>query len=431
VPSANDQVVYALIGTGGRGQYLLQHLAGIDSGRCAAVCDTYEPNLSKGLQAARSKPAAYRDYREVLARKDIEAVLIATPLYTHFGITRDALEAGKHVFCEKSLVFKPEEVHALRALAESRPDQVLQVGLQRRYSQFYQIAQQMVSKGMLGEVTHMFAQWHRNPGWTMKPKEPRERNWRLFREFSGGLTAELASHQIDVANWMFADVPEFVTGIGSLDVMKDGRDVYDNIALIFQYPGGRKLVYTSISTNNHLPLFGGVRTEFGEIIMGTEGSIEITVGADSEPATALWYYEPGPKVEKSAETKAAFAGASLTSTGRSARGFPILLPRDQFRGDESFLEREKKYARRWLYSKGIATPQEDRNPVDFELDGFFESVRTGKTPKANLDVGLEDSTAVILSNLAMDENRRVYFTEIEKMGRKASGHSFLKTYSGR
>lgn len=413
-----DQVVYGMIGTGGRGQYLLRHLNGVDSGRCAAVCDIHEPSLKQGTQVPATKPAAFRDYRELLARKDIEAVFIATPLYTHFGITRDALDAGKHVFCEKSLVFKPEEIHALRTLAESKTDQVLQVGLQRRYSQFYQIAKQMVSKGMLGEVTHIHAVWHRNPGWTMKPKEPRERNWRLFREFSGGLTAELASHQIDVANWMFADVPEFVTGVGGLDYMKDGRDVYDNIALIFKYPGNQKLTYTSISTNNHLPLFGGTRTEFGELIMGTEGSIEITVGSDLEPTQALWYYEPVAKVEKTAETKAAFAGATLTSTGRSARGFPILLPRDQFNGEESFLERETKYARRWLYSKGIATPREDGNPVDFELAGFFESIRTGKTPKAGLDAGLEDSTAVILSNLAMDENRRVYFSEIEKMGRK-------------
>ena len=175
-----DQVTYGLIGTGDRGQYLLAHLNGIDHGRCAAVCDVYGPNLIKGAQVAKSNPTRYRDYREVLSRRDIEAVLIATPLYTHFGMTRDALQAGKHVFCEKPLVFKPEEIHALRALAEEKSDQIVQVGLQRRYSQFYQIAKLMVSKGMLGEVTHIQAQWHRNPGWTMQPNLPRERNWRLF-----------------------------------------------------------------------------------------------------------------------------------------------------------------------------------------------------------------------------------------------------------
>ncbi len=420
VRAANDQVLYGVIGTGGRGTYLLRHLRGIDSGRCVAVCDVYEPALKNGVAAAGTNPAAYKDYRELLARKDIDAVLIATPLYLHFAPTRDALQAGKHVFCEKSLVFKAEEVHALRALVRQYPKQVLQVGLQRRYSQFYQTAKQMIDKGLLGNVTHIKAQWHRNPGWTMKPNQPRERNWRLFREFSGGLTAELASHQIDVADWMFGAHPEYVVGVGGLEFIRDGRDVYDNIQLIFKYPKGQKLIYTAISTNKHLPLFGGTRTEFGECIMGTEGTIEITVGTDNEPAIALWYYEPGPpRVTSAAQAKErpAIAGATLATTGRGARGFPVLLEKDQFRGNESFLEKELKYARRWLYSKGVMVPEEDRNPVDVQLESFFECVRTGARPRADVEVGLQDSTAVILANLAMDEGRRVYFSEIEQMGR--------------
>ena len=87
----------------------------------------------------------------------------------HFPVTRDALQAGKHTFCEKSLVFRPEEVHALRALAPQHPKQVLQVGLQRRYSKYFQAVKDMVDKGVLGNVTHIEAMWHRNPGWVMKP----------------------------------------------------------------------------------------------------------------------------------------------------------------------------------------------------------------------------------------------------------------------
>ncbi len=87
------------------------------------------------------------------------------------------------------------------------------------------------------------------------------------------------------------------------------------------------------------------------------------------------------------------------------------------RGNESFLEKEMKFARRWLYSKGVMLPEEDRNPVDVELESFFDACRTGKRPLADLEVGLADSTMVILSNLAMDEGRRVYFNEMDKMGR--------------
>ena len=419
--AASEQVVYGVIGAGSRGEYLLRHLNGIGAGRCAAVADVYEPNLRKGIQTARSGKQGYADYRALLDRKDIDAVFIATPLYTHFPITRDALLAGKHVFCEKCLVFKPHEVRQLRELASARDNQILQVGLQRRYSMFYQTARQMVSKGMLGEVTEIHAQWNRNPGWTMLPDQPRERNWRLFREFSGGLTSELASHQIDVANWMFADTPEFITGVGSLDWRRDGRDVYDTIALILKYPGGRRMTCSASSMSRHLPFLGGSRKEFGEVIMGTEGSIEITVGDDEQPAIGLWFYEAGPVVTAPSDEQKEMAkavGATITQSGRSPRGFPILFARDQISGEEPFFQREMKYARRWLYSKGIMVPQEERNPVDVQLETFLQSCRSGKQPKAGLEAGLDDAAAVILANLAMDQGRRVYFNEMEKMARR-------------
>ncbi|MGH9719344.1 MAG: Gfo/Idh/MocA family protein [Bryobacteraceae bacterium] len=427
VKAANNQVQYGVIGTGSRGQYLLRHTKSIDSGRCVAVCDVFEPNLNAGAQIHNTNPKKFKDYRELLAQKDVDCVIIATPLYQHFPVTRDALLAGKHVFCEKSLVFKPEEVHALRALANERSKQVLQVGLQRRYSKFYQTAKQMVDKGVLGQVTHMSGQWHRNtfsrdpwnralpPGTT-----DRQYNWRKYREFSGGLTAELGSHQIDVADWMFGSIPEYVVGVGGLDYIKDGRDIYDNIQLIFKYPKGQKMTYTSMSTNQHLALFGGARNQFGEMIMGTDGTIEITVGTDDEPAIGLFFREPARTQTTPAGAKKegpAVSGASLAGTGSGSKGIPILFEKDEITGKESFIEKELKFARRWLYSKGVMVPEEDKNPVDVEMEAFFESVRTSARPKADLEVGLADSTAVILANLAMDEGRRIYFSEIDKMGR--------------
>ncbi len=419
VKAATNLVNYAVIGTGGRGSYHIEHFNGIDGGRCVAVCDVDPKALEKAMASSKDKPKGFKDYREVLALKDVEAVLIATPLYVHYPVTRDALLAGKHVFCEKSLVFLPEEIHALRKLANERPRQILQTGLQRRYSKFYQTARQMIDKGMLGKITHVYAQWHRaSLGKTWVPP-----SWRAFRKFSGGLTAELASHQVDVADWMIGSHPEFVTGVGGIDVYKDGRDVYDNIQLIFKYPGGQKLMYSSISTNKHLPLFGSTRTEFGEMIMGTEGTIHITVGTDNEPATALWFYEPSPKKAEAAkgQEKAAVASPSLLSTGKGGLALPVLLEKDQVNENDSFLQKELKFARQWLYRKGVMVPEETKNPVDIQLEQWFESIRTGKRPLADLEVGLEDSTNVILANLAMDEGRRVFMSEIDKMGGGPAG----------
>lgn len=420
--AATNAVKFGMVGTGSRGTYLLKHLKGIDTGNCVAICDITDDALNKAQQTIGGSPKRYKDYRELLSDKNVEAVFVTTPLFLHFPVTRDALEAGKHVFCEKSMVFKPEEVHALRALAASKPKQTLQVGLQRRYSAMYQAARQMIEKGMLGEVGYVQAQWHRNPGWKMK-EAPNKRmaNWRLFREYSGGLVAELASHQIDVADRMLGMTPESVMGLGTHDYLFDGRDILDNVQLIYKYPKGRRLVWTGIPISSHWAGVGGARTEMGEIICGTKGTIHITIGDDNNMPIGMWFREPTPPptatdAKKGAKKEAFKAGATMVAAAGS-RPLPILLSKDLMTGNESFLEKEMKFARQWLYQKGILVPLEEKNPVDTELESFFRDVRTGGRPLADVEVGLQDSIAVILSNLALDEGRTVQFSEIEKMGK--------------
>ncbi len=419
--SPNGVVNYGFIGPGSRGQALLGHLSKVDVGRCVAMCDIYPPNIDKGLKTLGQNAEKYSDYRQVLDRKDVEAVFIAVPLFVHYEITTAALDAGKHVFCEKSLVFTPEEVHGLRAAAAAHPKQVLQTGLQRRYSQIYQMARQMIDKGMLGRVTHIHAQWHRNSDWRrpVKDKKLEEQiNWRLYRKYSGGLAAELASHQIDIADWMFGSTPVSVVGIGGIDYWKDGRDIYDNIQLIYTYPKGQKLLYSSITNNAHMPFGGlaGVR-EVGEVIMGDAGSIEISL--DRGTGHGMWFREANaPKQPTSGTAKENWtAGATVLDLAVS-KGLPV-LPSMEFDSSnkDSFLTKEVKFAKRWLYQKGILVPEELQDPVYVELEDFLLCVRDNKKPKADLEVGLNDSIGVILSNLAMDEKRTVFYSEMEKMGR--------------
>lgn len=414
--ATTDQVKYGIIGTGGRGSYLLKHLTKVDNGHCVAVCDVDDAHLDRGATVIGTNPAKYKDYRELLADKNVDSVIVAVPLFLHYKVTQDCLQAGKHTFCEKSLVFRPEEVHELRALVGQHPKQVLQVGLQRRYSKFYQLAKQMVDKGLLGDVTHIHAQWHRNPGWVMNGF-----NWRLYREYSGGLAAELASHQIDVSDWMFGSSPEFVMGVGGLDTWKDGRDVYDNIQLIYKYPKNQKLVYSSITTNQHMPYLDSTRPEFGECIMGTAGCLEMTVGdGELTMPTAMWFREPAKVTSAPAQGKAAPAAAGASyALGAVPKGLPIAMATDQLKIDpnDSFMTREMKFARRWLYTKGVMADDEDRNPVETELESFFNDTRANGHPKADLEVGLNDSIAVILSNLSMQEDRKVFFKEIETLGK--------------
>ena len=160
----------------------------------------------------------------------------------------------------------------------------------------------------------------------------------------------------------------------------------------------------------------------GEIICGTQGSIHITIGDDNNKPIGMWFREPSPppKVEEAGKKKEAFkAGATMVASAGS-KPLPILMSKDLMAGNESFLEREMKFARLWLYQKGVLVPEEDRNPVDIELESFFNDCRKGTRPLADLEVGLQDSIAVILSNMALDEGRMVYFNEIEKMGKPGS-----------
>jgi len=421
-PSANSQPGYGFIGAGSRGQQLLGHLSKTTAGRCVAMCDVYPENLAKGIKTVGGHPEPFHDYRELLAKKDVDAVYIAVPLFKHFEVTKAALEAGKHVFCEKSLVFTAEEAHALRELAKKNPGRIIQTGLQRRYSQTYQIARQMIEKGILGRVTHIQAQWHRNSDWRrpVKDKSLEEQfNWRLYKKYSGGLTAELASHQIDIADWMIGATPASVVGVGGNDYWKDGRDIYDNIQLIFTYPQGQKLIYHSISSNAHMPFKGIAEVrEVGEVIMGDAGTIQISL--DRGTGHGMWFVEANAPARqaKTGQAKENWVAGATVLEGAVSKGIPI-LPMNEFemKDTDSFIAKELKFAKRWLYNKGVLAPEELRDPVGVALEDFLLCIREGKKPKADLEVGLNDSIAVILANLAMDQERKVKFSEFETMGK--------------
>ena len=420
---ANTEVVnYAMIGPGSRGRRLLErHLVHMEHGKCVALCDIYEKNLKRALKVFDDEPRSYTDYNELLAQDDIQAVFITVPLFLHFPVMKAALEAGKHVFCEKSLVFTPEEVHALRALHEAHPELTIQVGLQRRYSLLYQRAKELIDAGAIGDVTHIQAQWHRNTNWRRKASEEYEDqfNWRLYKKYSGGLCAELMSHQVDVADWILDQHPDTVMGVGGLDYWKDGRDIYDNIQLIFEYPGGQKLQYSSIMTNRHIAGRRVPGDGCRETILGTDGAIELTL----IPYGDGMYYRDVMKVKMEDQAKQAkteenwVAGATVgTDTAEQGDGFPI-DPEAINPNEVGFIEKELFFARTWAYNKGILRPGETVDPEYAELSSFLTDVASGNRPRADIEVGLQDSVAVMLANMAMDEQRKVSFSEIESMGR--------------
>jgi predicted dehydrogenase len=400
--SLSNPVLYGVIGTGTEGCTLLRFLTTIPEGRCIATCDIYPPNLKKGVETIGTNPETYEDYRKMLERKDLDAVLIATPLNLHAQMVLDALSAGKQVFVEKTMYFKEEEGDQIRKAAAEHPKQVLQVGLQRRSSLLYQVAMEMIRKGALGKIMFVRAQWHRNSNWRRPVPEPKyERliNWRMYKEYSGGLLAELASHQIDVAIWAIGAEPVSVVATGGIDYWKDGRETCDNVQAIYEYPGGQKLVWSSILYNAHF--------EYDEQIMGDRGTLVITLGK------GMYYHEAGAKVSSGASKENWWAGATVTRLAPQ-EGVPI-FPERGANGEFGFVDREVRYAKHWLASMGIYSYEEPHDPWWSEMYNFMLSVRDGKPVIAPLEVGVADALAVIYGNRAVETGQKIFWPKAQPL----------------
>src|SRR5262245_23525733 len=199
----------------------------------------------------------------MLQKEDIEAVVMAPPLWLHAEIASACLEAGKHVLCEKMMAWDEAGCRRMQDAAR-KSGKLLEIGYQRFYNPVYQAAYDGIIKaGVLGDVYHARLAWHRNGNWRRKEEPPagfdpqrwgypsweHVLNWRLYWKYSKGLLAELASHQVNIANWFFDAVPEAVLGSGGVYRFKDGREVEDHLYATFDYPGGRTAVFSTIESN--------------------------------------------------------------------------------------------------------------------------------------------------------------------------------------
>ncbi|MGS2738571.1 Gfo/Idh/MocA family protein [Sinomicrobium sp. M5D2P17] len=237
----NDRVYrIGIIGFGDRGSGLFNVLRDFPGKfEVTALCDPLDMRMARARKMAdTNKVKLYRDHRELLDNKHIDAVIIATPLNTHYDIARHSLEAGKHVLLEKAMAFTTDQAISLARIAKDHPRQTLQIGHQYRYSPLYYKVRNMIREGYLGKVTQIDARWDRNWNWRRPvpdPKLERKINWRMYKEYSGGLPAELLSHQMDFTHWAFDCLPTTIYGTGGIDRFKDGRETYDNVQVNIRY----------------------------------------------------------------------------------------------------------------------------------------------------------------------------------------------------
>jgi predicted dehydrogenase len=260
--AANETITVGCIGTGGRCRRLMQSLATIQGVKIAAVCDIWDFHLEEGGKLAQPGAFATKDYRAVLDRKDIDAVLIGTPDHWHVPITVDACAAGKDVYVEKPLTHDLSE--GARVLeAQNRSSRVVQVGTQQRSMPHLQKAYEIMKSGQLGEIHKVHLTWNRNtprsarPNLNIDPKtvdwkrflgtakeqpfdEYRFRQWRWFWDFGGGIFTDLMVHWIDVVHWYLdLDHPATAASIGDHFQAKDLWETPDTVQTVMQYPDGK------------------------------------------------------------------------------------------------------------------------------------------------------------------------------------------------
>ncbi len=258
-----------------------------------AVADIYTRRLEESKQWAPNAKT-YLNYRDLLENKDVDAVLIATPQHLHCEHFTAALEAGKHVYQEKTMAFTVDHAKRMRAAFQKAPKQVVQIGHQSCSFGMVKDAEAFTQSGKLGKVTaihaHMYrntphgkAQWSRptypdmtpeNVLWNSflgdAPKVPfdanRYINWRFFWDYSGGNVYENMCHQ--AAFWyrvMNLQIPKAVTMVGGVYLWKDGREVPDTMNVSMELPEEILFTWDSGFGNNH---FGS-----DEAILGTDGTV--------------------------------------------------------------------------------------------------------------------------------------------------------------
>jgi predicted dehydrogenase len=375
VLGASDRVRVGMIGVGGRGKELQQQILNVPNAQLVAIADIYSRHRDEAKQMAPSIQTL-DDHRRLLDRKDIDAVIVATPLHIHTRHFLDTIAAGKDLYSEKTMTWSIPEAEQCLAAAKSS-DRVIQIGLQYQSSGSLTDARKWIKDGIVGKVTqveswmsrngpHGRGQWVRdvpsdctaqNVNWKafLNGRPDREFdphkfiNWRLFWEFSGGNVTENMSHQLA---WILSalDLPEPTAAYmaGGVFSEKDGRQVPDTMVVTLEFPMDTVVTWQSTFSNSYYGL--GVR------LLGRDGTVERLAAATNmvtgTPTGSMTYYP-----EKDTRPR----GEALTGN----------------------------------------TPDQNH------MANWIDCVRTRATPNAPVEVGYSTALAAHMANISYRQKQRV------------------------
>ncbi|MCB0719982.1 MAG: Gfo/Idh/MocA family oxidoreductase [Bacteroidetes bacterium] len=283
--AANDNIQIAVIGAGGMGSADVDTCISIPGVKIVAACDCYDGRLTAAKERWGQDLYTTRDYREIIARDDIDAVIVGTPDHWHQKISIDAMNSGKGVYCEKPMVHSIDEGAAL-IKAQEDTGQIFQVGSQGMSSIGNELARKLYMEGAIGELNYAEGFWARNSpvgAWqyaipddaseetcdwdmfvgnaTKRPFDPlRFFRWRNYRDYGTGVSGDLFVHLFSSLHFIVGSKgPNRISATGGLRYWKDGREVPDILLGMFDYP----------DAESHPPFNLSLRVNF---VDGTSGS---------------------------------------------------------------------------------------------------------------------------------------------------------------
>ncbi len=397
--SSIDNIQIALIGAGIQGQGDTRVALEIPGVKLVAVADCYDGRLTHARELWGSDVFTTRDYREILTRKDVDAVIIATPDHWHKQAATDALRAGKDVYLEKPMIHLfsdgPEIIEAARST-----NRILQVGSQRVSSILYAKAKELLAAGAIGKLNMVTAHWDRNSSigaWNYTvpldaspdtcdwprflgsaPKVPfspeRFFQWRKWKDYGSGVAGDLFVHLFSGTHFITgAKGPTRAMATGGLRFWKDGRDANDVLLALFDYPEGFNL-------SLHVNFVDGGEESEGFLFTGSEGLMEINGSKGTVTVTRT------PLPTEPGYTVSTFAEAMQAQTIEAYRKtYPL-----QHSGGPPSRQTES-----------FAVPRGYSDSYD-HFHNFFEAVRHRRPVVEDATFGFRAAGAALLSNLSAE-----------------------------
>ncbi len=406
--SANDRIRIALIGAGGMGSGDTRYQLSYPGVELVAVCDIYDGRMARAKEVWGDHVFTTRDYREILARKDVDSVIIATPDHWHSRITIAALDSGKDVYCEKPMVHFVDEGKDVIA-AHERSGRILQIGSQYVSSLVYQKARELLQAGAIGQLNMVEAWLDRNTAigaWEYSippdaspanidwdrflgnaPKVPFEPvrlfRWRNYKDYGTGVAGDLFVHLLSGLHHATRSTgPTRVMATGGLRYWKDGRDAPDVMLALLDYP--KTETHPDFTLALRVNFKSGVPEErFGFRFVGSEGVMN-TSPAGVTISTTPPEAEPGYTIDTFPK---AVQERFLTE-------YHAKYPHTHPTADAMRPEKEDKYV-----------PPEDHDAHREHHGAFLDSVRTRKPSIEDGVFGFRAAGPALLSNVSYYEKR--------------------------